>query len=109
MEILAIILLLVLMPVSIIHLNNKSVQLFKYLKNEHYALWVKLGSPKRVPGIANGSKQPAFIFIFEQGYEQCEDPTVTQMCTNIVKSAKFYAISLAVIFILVLIYGTTSI
>jgi hypothetical protein len=62
-----------------------------------------------VPGISNGSKEPAFIFIFEQGYEQCEDPTVTQMCVNIVKSAKSYAISLVLIFILLLVYGAASI
>lgn len=101
--------LVILIPIGIFHMNTKSVELFKYLDVHHHSLWVQLGSPMRVPGITNGSKEPAFTFVFEQGYERCNDQEVSVMCSNINKAAKSYAAGIFLTFMAAIIYGAASI
>ncbi|WP_419533455.1 hypothetical protein [Endozoicomonas sp.] len=64
MEVMFIFLIILLIPVGIFHLNAKAAELFRALEGSHHEVWVRLGSPKRLLGIVNGAKEPAFSFIY---------------------------------------------
>lgn len=105
MEVMFIFLILLLIPVGIFHLNAKATELFRALEENHYEVWVRLGSPKRLPGIVNGAKEPAYSFIFEKEYEDLNDKNISKMCHSIDVTSKVFVLVFMASFILIGIWN----
>ena len=108
MEIVAIMLFLLLLS-AVTHINHASKALFNYVKHNHSDTWVSLGSPRGAPGIFSGNKDPAFSFVFEDGYKTLDDDTVSTMCSRINTNAKRYAVAISTCIVGALVYGTVGI
>ena len=109
MKLILIILIIVIFPVGIFHLNGKAKNIFAYMENNHKSLWLKLGSPKRIPSILEGTKEPAFVFLFEGGYEEVSDNELILMCRGINKASKVFSVLLAALIVGLLLVGVASI
>lgn len=109
MELIVIAFFLIAFPAGFIHLNSKAKNIFAYMESNHKSLWVKLGSPKRIPVIMAGTKEPAFTFLFEGGYQEVSDSELITMCEGINKAFKAFAVILAILFVGLLIVGAASI
>ncbi|KEI71265.1 hypothetical protein [Endozoicomonas elysicola] len=105
MDVMLIFLTLLLMPVGIFHLNAEAAELFRVMEESHYGVWVSLGSPKRLLGIVNGAKEPAFSFVYEKGYESLDDSKISKLCHSIDITSKVFVLVFAVSFILASIWS----
>ncbi|MCH8499625.1 MAG: hypothetical protein LAT63_14205 [Marinobacter sp.] len=109
MELILIIFLLITFPAGIAYLNSKAKSIFAYMEDNHKSLWVKLGSPKRIPGIMEGTKDPAFPFLFEGGYEEISDKELILMCRGINKASKVFAVLFVTLIVGLLLVGAANI
>ncbi|RCU50877.1 hypothetical protein DU002_06005 [Corallincola holothuriorum] len=72
--------------ILLIRLNRQAVHVFEYLAENHRAIWINIGSPKRMPGYAHGVCEPAYSFIMNQEYVALADPVLSKDCDNLRRS-----------------------
>ncbi|KEI72238.1 hypothetical protein [Endozoicomonas elysicola] len=101
-------LFLTLLTISIIYLTRKAKELFAYMEIHHHTLWVRMGSPSRLPGMVAGTKEPAFIFLFEGGYRDISDRQLRAMCRSINRSSKAFAALHSIIFTVLITVAATN-
>ncbi len=94
--------------IHLIRLNRQAVEVFLYMKNKHRIIWVKLGSPDRLPGYSNGTEESAFSYLMNRKYDNVEDVELSEICNNLRQGYYITIYGILAIFSTLFVVGIAS-